>query len=87
MRCLRCNGLAIIEYLDHEPVQRCLLCSHRVYPPLPSTPVKVRCYYCTDVPAPGRVCCLACLEKARMYRKDHPKKRRVGPQLPVVTEV
>ena len=87
MGCVRCGGLVIIEYLDAEPVQRCLLCANRIYPPLPSTPARSTCYYCRQqIPPHGKVSCAACDEKSKAYRKEHPRRKKIGPQLPVVQE-
>lgn len=43
MNCQRCGGLMILEdtgaLLVPDPVQRCTICSHRVYQPLPEIEV------------------------------------------------
>ena len=88
MRCGRCSGLILIEYLDAEKVQRCISCGWRGYEPLPMTPERTRCFYCPQPPAPGKVACAACAEKSKRYRQEHPRKnRKTGPQLPCVQEV
>jgi len=87
MTCSRCSGLTIIEYLDAEQVKRCLCCGSREYPPLPSTPVRDVCYYChTEPPKPGKVSCQACDDKSKAYRAANPRRKKIGPQLPVVQE-
>ena len=83
MLCLRCSGLLVIEWLDFEPVQKCLCCGARIYRPIPEMPERMKCFYCASQPAPGLVSCLICTEKMKQYRAAHPKKRRIGPTLPV----
>jgi len=87
MTCSRCQGLILIEHLDWEQVLRCVACGARTYPPLPTTPERTHCYYCASPQAPGKVSCDACSEKMKGYRALHPKKRRIGPSLPVVVRV
>jgi len=87
MTCLRCSGLILVEYLDAEPVQRCLCCGWRGYQPLPSTPVRDSCYYChVNAPKLGKVSCAVCDEKSKAYRAANPRRKKIGPQLPVVQE-
>lgn len=85
MRCLKCAGCLMWS----EEYVRCLNCGLHAYPPLPSTPIRTLCYYChVEAPTPGKVSCATCDEKGKAYRKAHPRARRkIGPTLPVVTEV
>jgi len=84
MRCPRCAGCLLWS----EEYVRCANCGDHSYPPLPSTPIRVRCYYCGESPAPGLGSCLDCQQKMKRYRTLHPKKRKkIGPQLPVITEI
>ena len=88
MTCPRCQGLVVLDWLDHEQTQHCLLCGWIGYPPIPAIPERTRCFYCKDSPALGLVSCLVCTEKMKQYRAAHPKKKRyIGAQLPNVMEV
>ena len=88
MQCSRCQGLTVIEEMDGEQVSKCLLCSARVYPPLPTTPERTRCYYCGNANAPGMLSCLACQQKMKTYRDAHPKARKkYGPILPTAVRL
>ena len=83
MRCLRCNGCLLWS----EEYIRCANCGDHSYPPLPSTPVRETCYYChVNAPKLGKVSCEVCDEKSKAYRKEHPRRKKIGPQLPVVQE-
>ena len=88
MTCLRCHGLVVIEYLDHERVEKCLCCGARKFPPLPTTPERTYCYYCKEANEPGMLSCLACQQKMKRYRDAHPKSRKkYGPILPCPQEI
>ena len=83
MSCPRCQGLVVLDWLDHEQTQHCLLCGWISYPPIPEVPERTKCFYCKESPMPGLICCQVCRDKMKGYRAAHPKKKRIGPTLPV----